>query len=63
MVITRYGWCATCHKYITVKKDFVVTVNMIEPQSSGITQELKKQIIAWREEDIYCEQHASAVAV
>lgn len=57
MVISRYGWCATCHAYITVKKDFVVTVDMFNPENSGITKPIKEQIIAWREEDIYCDVH------
>ena len=62
MTITRRDSCKVCKVRISIKRNFDVSVNMFDQDSSGITPEIKKQIIAFREEPALCDKHQDKVA-
>lgn len=56
MTIKRTGKCEDCKRPIVLYKEVLISVNLFDPEA-GFPPEVKKELIKWRKEKIYCEQH------
>jgi hypothetical protein len=61
MTIKRTGKCEVCKRPIILYREVLVSVNLFDPDA-GLPSEVKKDLIKWRKEKIYCDEHGTEPA-
>jgi hypothetical protein len=54
MKATKIGKCVVCRAKVTEVREFLPQISMLAPVPEGITAEMAKQIIKWRDIPILC---------
>lgn len=58
MKVIRRGKCSLCGNPARETREFIVTIDMFEPDTKKvISGPLKKELKAWRKAPLFCEKH------
>lgn len=63
MKATKTGKCVVCHTTVTEVREFLPQTSLLDPVPKGITAEMSKAMIAWRDVPILCADDAKEYEV